>query len=81
MVAGKWSSEVRITSISHLRGFSVVLLHHYDINAGRCVFNFRTTFCKLNLLCAGPIHESASDGVCVIGLKPFGYIPLLTYDV
>ena len=36
---------------------------------------------NLRHLYPGPIHEFASDGTCVIGLKPFGYIPLLTYDV
>lgn len=29
----------------------------------------------------GPIHEFSSNGTCIIGLKPFGYIPLLVYDV
>jgi len=49
---------------------------------GGVLFLFLYTFrIFLTRWCPGPIHEFAPDGTCVIGLKPFGYIPLLTYDV
>ena len=36
--------------------------------------------CRAKLY-VGPIHEFAPNGSCTIGLKPFGYIPLLAYDM
>ncbi|KAF9533889.1 hypothetical protein CPB83DRAFT_413614 [Crepidotus variabilis] len=35
----------------------------------------------MTLMLGGPIHETNAEGLCVIGLKPFGSIPLLVYDV
>ncbi|KAJ3505709.1 hypothetical protein NLJ89_g7273 [Agrocybe chaxingu] len=35
----------------------------------------------ITLMLGGPIHETASNGACVTGLKPLASIPLLVYDV